>query len=169
MKIAFVHPALMDYRLELFEMLNKRYDITFIFTRQGRGQDNVKEKHLKIPEHWDYKIVRSDKLMVKGRSFLMFLKLIKEILKRKYDIILTSTNWYICFPIARITGKKFILLTENWHFSHNSLFERLLNLITKYIARHADAVIALGTKSYDAHLNFGVKKRKNFQVHSVCS
>ena len=163
MKIAFVHPALMDYRLELFNNLNKLYDLTFIFTRQGRGQDDVKEKHLKIPKHWDYKIVRSDKLMVRGRSFHMFLKLMRELLKRKYDIILTSTSWYICFPIAKITGKKFILLTEYWHFVSNSLLKRLSNLLIKFIAKHADAIITTGTKAYEAHLNFNVKKEKIFK------
>jgi len=163
MKIAFVHPALMDYRLELFNNLNKLYDLTFIFTRQGRGQDDVKEKHLKIPKHWDYKIVRSDKLMVRGRSFHMFLKLMRELLKRKYDIILTSTSWYICFPIAKITGKKFILLTEYWHFVSDSLLKRLSNLLIKFIAKHADAIITTGTKAYEAHLNFNVKKEKIFK------
>jgi len=163
MKIAFVHPALMDYRLELFNNLNKLYDLTFIFTRQGRGQDDVKEKHLKIPKHWDCKIVRSDKLMVRGRSFHMFLKLMRELIKRKYDIILTSTSWYICFPIAKITGKKFILLTEYWHFVSDSFLKRLSNLLIKFIAKHADAIITTGTKAYEAHLNFNVKKEKIFK------
>ena len=163
MKIAFVHPALMDYRLKLFEELNKAYDITFIFTTQGRGQAGVKEKHLEIPREWDYKIIRNDKLMVKGRPIITFLKLIRELLKGKYDIILTSTSWYICFPIARITGKRFILLTEYWYWASNSIIERLLNLFTIFIAKHADAIIATGTKSYEAHRSLGVNSEKIFK------
>lgn len=163
MKIVFIHPALMDYRLELFEQLNNVYDITFIFTTQGRGQAGVKEKHIEIPKDWDYEIIRSDKLMVRHRPIITYLKLIKKLLNRNYDIILTSTSWYICFPIARITGKKFILLTEYWHWTSNSYPERLLNLFTRFIAKRADAIIATGTKSYEAHLGFGVENEKNFK------
>ena len=162
MKIAFVHPALMDYRLELFEELNKRYDLTFIFTSQGRGQEGAKESHLKIPQEWDYKIVRSDKLTIRGRPIATYLKLMIELLRGKYDIIITSTKWYICFPIARITGKKFILWTENWCLTSNSFIERLLGLFTMFIAKHTDAVIATGTQSYEFHLSIGVSKGKMF-------
>ena len=162
MKIAFVHPALMDYRLELFEELNKRYDITFIFTSQGRGQEGVKESHLKIPHEWDYRIVRCDKLTIRGRHTVTYLKLMIELLRGRYDIIITSTKWYICFPIARITGRKFILWTENWCWTSSSFIERLLDLSTIFIAKHADAIIATGTQSYRSHLSIGVSKEKMF-------
>jgi glycosyltransferase involved in cell wall biosynthesis len=163
MKIIFVHPALMDYRLKIFEELNKVYDITFIFTTQGQGQAGVKEKHLEISKEWDYKIIRSDKIIVQGRPIITYFKLIRELLKSKYDIILTSTNWYICFPIARITEKRFILLTEYWYWAPKSLAERLLYQLTRFIARHADAIITGGTKSYEAYLGFGVKNEKIFK------
>lgn len=163
MKIAFVHPALMDYRLELFNRLNNRFDLTFIFTHHGRGQDNVIEKHLNIPDDWDVKIMTSDKLKIKGRSLIMYLKLIRELLDWKYDIIITSTSWYICFPIAKVTGKKFILLTEYWYWSSNNLSSKLLNLITRFVARNSDAIIATGAKSHEAYLDFGIENTKIFK------
>lgn len=163
MKIAFVHPALMDYRMELFNKLHKTLDTTFIFTKQGRGQDDVKEKHPEIPLEWKYKIVRNDRFAVRKREILTDLKLARELMNSRYDIILTSTSWYVCFLIARITGKKFILWTESWYSSSSSLKGRFRALITRFIARHADAVIASGTKPYEVHLDFGVKDEKIFK------
>ena len=162
MKIAFVHPALMDYRLELFEELTKRYNTTFIFTSQGRGQEGAKETHLKIPSEWDCRIVGSDRSAITGHATVTYLKLMVELLRGNHDVIITSTKWYICFPIARITGKKFILWTENWCWTSNSLMRRLLDLSTIFIAKHADAIVATGTQSYKSHLNIGVSKEKMF-------
>jgi len=155
MRIAFVHPAFRDYRSNLFDELNKKYDLQFIFTSQGKSRN--------IPPEWNHKMIRSDKLRVRGRSIIMHLKLVKELLRREHDIILASTSWYICFPIAKITGKKFIFLTEYWNFASDSFSERLLNMLTKFIAKHSDAVIATGTKPFEAHLGFGAKNEKIFK------
>ena len=43
-----------------------------------------------------------------------------------------------------------------------SFIGRLLNLSTIFIAKHADAVIATGTQSYEFHLSIGVSKEKMF-------
>ena len=162
MKVAFVHPAHIDYRLELFSKLNEMCDIKFIFTKQGRGQGDVKEEHLKIPQEWSHKIIKSDKLEIRGRSIITYLKLIRELLRRDYDIVLTSTSRYICFPIAKITGKKFIFWTEFWYFPSNTFIRRLLNLSTRFIAKHADAIIATGTKAYKAYQGLGINRDKIF-------
>jgi len=162
MKIAFVHPAFIDYRSELFEKLNKRYDIRFIFTDQDRGQEGAKEDHLRIPHKWNHKIVRSDKLMISSRPFITYLKLMIELLRGKYDVLLTSTKWYACFCVAKIRRKKFILWTEYWHWTANNFIEKLLNSFTLFIAKHADAIIATGTKSYKAHLSVGIPSKKIF-------
>lgn len=165
LKIAFVHPALMDYRINLFDQLNNAYDITFIFTNQGRGQADIKEIHLKFPQEWNCKIVRSDKLVIGGRHVIMtYLRLIIELLRGKYDCILTSTKWYACFPIAKITGKKFIFWTEIWEFPHSSSFiRRLLHRYTRFIVKQADAIIATGTKTYEFNLSLGAPDEKIFK------
>lgn len=162
-KIAFVHPALMDYRLELFNELHTNYNINFILTRQGRGQDDIKEKHLKIPNEWKYNIVQSDKLEIRRRSIVMYINLIRELSKIEHKIILTSTSWYICFLIAKITGKKFIFLTEFWFFPSISYIDKIKNYYTKYMLRHSSAVIVTGSKSYEQMLDFGINIKKIFK------
>lgn len=147
MKIAFIHPAFRDYRLRLFEELSNLYDVTYIFTAQGR------------PVKWNYKNI----LIIRNSSIKAYLKLMIELLKGKNDIILSSTKWYICFPIAKITGKKFILLTEYWLFSSDSMRDKVANFLSRLIAKNADAVIVTGTKPYESYLRMGVKDEKIFQ------
>jgi len=147
MKIAFVHPKLRDYRLELFDELNKRYDITFIFT------DDFPDNILKTPSKWNYKNIG---------GIIWHLKLIRELLKSKYDIILTSTRYRPCFLLAKLTGKKLIFWTEYWYWDNDTVIKRLRNLFSKFMARHTDALIATGTQSYEFNLSIGVSKEKMF-------
>ena len=60
MKIAFFHPALMDYRINFFSMLADKYDVTFVFTKHGFGQGGVPENHLNIPDNWKSKVVKTN-------------------------------------------------------------------------------------------------------------
>ncbi len=165
-KIGFVHPALMDYRIELFEMLNSEYDITFLFTKQGRGQSNVKENHLN-PPGWKYKTLKTD-FIILNRDLGMYSKLINELLFGRYDVLLVSNSWYICWPIAKLTHKKFIYWTEFWHWENTSLVRRILNSLTFFISKNADAVIATGTKAAKAQMDIGVEKGKVF-TYPQCS
>lgn len=157
----------MDYRDELFKKLGKEFDVTFIFTKQGRGQDNVKEEQEKVPLEWKYHILKSD-FIVGGKDIGMYLALTKELLFEEYDIIITSTSLYICWMISKLRGKKFILVTEFWCWKSFSLSRKILNLFIKMIANNSDAILALGTKAYNAHINLGVKIDKMF-VYPQCA
>ncbi|AKB69081.1 glycosyltransferase family 4 protein [Methanosarcina mazei] len=159
MKIALVHPANMDYRKELFEMMNNEYDITFIFTKQGRGQDNVKENQEPIPNKWKYKILKSDYLFA-GKDILMYIRLTAELLFGKYDIVITSTSRYICWITTIFSGSKFIFMNEFWYFEDSSFTRKILNSFTKYIVKNSDFVISMGTETYQNSLRWGVEKNK---------
>jgi len=171
-KIAFVHPALRDYRLELFDKLNKKYDITFIFTEHLPG------KHLEIPSEWNYKIIRSNRIVKRNHDIIIHLKLIKELLKRDYDIILTSIpssiHSHIAFLLAKITGKKYIIWVEEWHWDATAhpypkkLLKRLLYSYSKFLLKNADACIVQGSLTKEFCLNIGVNKEKIF-VATPCA
>ena len=49
--IEFIHPALRNYRLELFEKLHKKYNIKFIFTLHTEGEDFG---GINIPSEWNF-------------------------------------------------------------------------------------------------------------------
>lgn len=167
MKLFIVHPAHMDYRREIFENINKKYDTTFVFTKQGRGQEEVKEEQASIPAEWKSKVLKSDFLI--GRKDIgMYLKLINELLFGKYDIILTSTSWYICWMLAKARRKKFVFMTEFWYWKDTSLTRKVLNKFTQIVVKNSDAVFAMGTNAYNSCINLGIRKDKVF-MHPQCA
>ena len=161
MKIALVHPAHMDYRRPLFEKLNDNYDVTFIFTKQGRGQGKGKEFQEKIPIGWNVKILKSDFIFL-GKDVGMYLSLLKELLSNKYDIVITSTSWYFCWIAAKMSQKKFVFMIEWWCWNAKSLHIKILYAFTKYILKHSDAIFAMGTKAYNSSIEIGVTHDKLF-------
>ncbi|KKG51280.1 glycosyltransferase family 4 protein [Methanosarcina mazei] len=167
MKIIVVHPAHMDYRQEVLESLNKKYDTTFIFTKQGRGQEGVREEQATIPPEWKSKVLKSD-LLIGRKDIGMYLRLIKELLSGKYDLVLTSTSWYICWLIARIRGKKFVFMTEFWYWQDSSLMRKILNRFTKIIVKNSDSVFAMGTNAYLSCIKSGIKEERVF-MHPQCA
>lgn len=167
MKLVVVHPAHMDYRAELFKRLNQNYDTTFLFTKQGRGQDNVNEKQQKIPEEWNSKVLKSD-FEIGRRDIGMYLRLVRELLYGKYDVILTSTSWYICWTIAKIRRKKFVFMTEFWYWEDTSFTRQYLNKFTRHISKNSNSIFAMGTNAYNYYTNIGVDKDKVF-MHPQCA
>ena len=167
MKIIVVHPAHMDYRQEVFESLNKKCDTTFIFTKQGRGQEGVKEEQASIPPEWKSKVLKSNFLI--GRKDVgMYLRLIKELLFGRYDLILTSTSWHICWIMAKVRGKKFVFMTEFWRWQDTSFIRKILNRFTKVVVKNSDAIFAMGTNAYQSCIELGIKEEKVF-MHPQCA
>ncbi|KKG75752.1 hypothetical protein DU43_13630 [Methanosarcina mazei] len=167
MRIAFIHPAHRDYRQQIFEQLHENYNVTFIFTKQGRGQGNVEEDHKAMPPNWKYKVLTSNSLFF-GYDVFMFLKLVKELLFGRYDIIMASTCRYICYVSAKISGSKFIILNEFWYFESKSLKRSMLNYFTKIIVKNSDSVISLGSRVTQEFLSWGVEAHKIYE-HPQCA
>lgn len=167
MKVIMVHPANMDYREKLFEELNKNYDATFIFTKQGRGQEKVMEEQARIPQKWKSKILKSD-VIICQKDIGMYLALIRELLFEEYDVVITSTSWYICWAAAKIHRKKFIFMTEFWHWQDTSFTRKILNRFTKTIIKNSDSIFAMGTNAYQSCIELGAKKDRIF-MHNQCA
>jgi len=167
MKVIIIHPAHMDYRQDIFEYLNKKYDTIFIFTKQGRGQEGVKEEQASIPPKWKSKVLKSDFLIYR-KDIGMYFRLIKELLFENYDVILTSTSWYICWTIAKVRRKKFVFMTEFWYWKDNSPARKILNRFTKVIVRNSDSIFAMGTNAYLSCLELGVNNEKLY-MHPQCA
>ncbi|ETA69098.1 glycosyltransferase [Methanolobus tindarius DSM 2278] len=167
MKLTLIHPAHMDYRKDLFEKLNQEYDVTFVFTKQGRGQKNVFEEQERIPENWNYSVIKTNTIFL-GKDVGMYIQLIQELFNDKSDIIITSTSWHLCWLISKIKNKKFILMTEFWHWNNSSFYRKIINLSIRMIAKRSDAIFAMGTKSYSAYSSMDVSSDKLF-VHPQCA
>lgn len=167
MKIAFVHPAHMDYRVDLFQRINDDYDTTFIFTKQGRGQEKVKEEHQCIPLEWKSKDIKTN-LHMNRIDLGMQIKLFKELIFGNYDLVISSTSRYTCWIASRISHKKFMQMTEFWAWIDDSTSRRLLNALNRFMSRNSDSIFAMGTKSYNSYLSMGVNANR-IMMYPQCS
>lgn len=140
--IVLVHPALRNYRLELFDKLNRKYDIMFIFTRQK----SRKFGEIEIPKFWKFEIIN-----VKD-SPLNWVRLASVLLKYNYELILSSPAeadyTLLAFVISKLRFKKIIFWGESWCWPSDRIIQRLYNSIVKCLMERADAIIAMGEKQY---------------------
>ncbi|MEK9184027.1 MAG: glycosyltransferase family 4 protein, partial [Patescibacteria group bacterium] len=158
-KIIFVHPAIRQYRQELFRLLDKNFDIKFLFTEDCEHNINfLKKFFLK-----NYKILESNKFIFysKGVSWA----LIKEALFGSYDIwissVLNSFATHFTFPIVKLRGKKFLLFSEDWWWQ-KSWKALLIKPYAKFIAKNSDAILAASSRTRNFFVGMGADLQKVF-------
>ena len=120
--IELIHPALRNYRLELFEKLNINYDIKFIFTEYDPRNE---PKWLNIPNEWKSEVISV-------RTITNWLRFIILLLKDDYELMIVGPaekNYsLISIIISKIRTKKIILWGEGWYWSSNTVYKKLYNL-----------------------------------------
>jgi glycosyltransferase involved in cell wall biosynthesis len=152
-KIAFIHNRYINYRIPLFELLHKNFDITFFFEYEGQKQETKIHSSFSVtfylPRRPRYRL-----------SPALFLKL----LVGKYDIFvagdINQPNTYLACCIARLKRKSFIVWSEEWHPKEALHLKRLQ--MKRAIVRYSDACIAPGKKSADFLKYLGAEDKKIF-------
>lgn len=172
MKILHIHSQYREYRKTLFTELSKNFDIEYLFIVRPKQNENIPDS-LKMKYRclglWDKKIPG---LGIKG-CFLLFFRLLKEILNSKCDIVFTATEHplhsKIAFLGSKILNKKFMVLTESWHDNPNhSAFTKVYHYFARMILRKSDAVLVHGTNQKKYCLELGIPEDKIF-VFNHCS
>jgi len=148
--IEFIHPVLRNYRLELFEKLNKKYDVKFVFT----GQQAFGGVH--IQKHWKYESIPL------RHSLANWLRLIILLLKDDYELVVTSPAEadysLLVYIVCKLRSKKIIFWGESWIWPSVTIIQRLYHNIIKQILERANAIIAMGERQYTFYKK--VLKRK---------
>jgi len=158
MKILLIVNLCTHYRVKLFELLDKMYDIRFLFFSKGEryydGQQhlgNFKGEYL-----WGLNILPRVRINP---------KLIYELLFYDYDVLVKCINGplpiLLSFFISKIRGKKFILWTGLWHHPE-TLFHRFSFPFVKFIYRHSDAICVYGAHVKKYLISLGIDKNKIF-------
>jgi len=155
--IEFIHPSLMNYRLELFEKLHKKYNIKFIFVMH----DPRKEfGGINIPSGWNSEniflkgFLTSSSIYRKG-SLINYLHFIKRLLTDDYGLMITGPlempYSLVSIVISKLRSRKVIVWGEGWYWPEDISYRRLYlyNKIIKSVLRKVDAVIATGKKSQE--------------------
>jgi glycosyltransferase involved in cell wall biosynthesis len=161
--IEFITTQLRNYRLELFEKLNKQYCIKFIFT----GYREKKEfDGMGIPKSWNYEKINDPKLLSKllsKKNLINWVSMTRALLRDNYELILSSPaeNDYslLALVIAKLRFKKIIFWGESWHWQSNNIILKLYRyILIKWMLRQGDAIIAMGAKQYAFYVKTLKKK-----------
>jgi glycosyltransferase involved in cell wall biosynthesis len=168
-KILFVHHAPMWYRRPFFKMLNREYDIEFLFTNV-KGYDKLYgtelSKDLPGMEGVNYKIIPKRVGIAWGA--------IKRTMG-DYDVFVGG-SWdtpsdlietFFYYLIVKIRGKPFILWREDWDWNVNSLKRKLVKKVAGFISQGADALLVPSIKHQKFFTNLGVSPNKIFIMPNV--
>lgn len=145
-KIILLQSGYAHYRDTLFKILSDRHNLEIVYEHSDNTYPG-----LGIPKGYPHVFI--DKI-----SLFNWLGLIKILINRKPSIIIepgsNSLRAIIAFIYARLFKKKLLLWIESWKtpkYPENSIkfyLEAIRNFISKQIIRHADALIAGSTVSY---------------------
>lgn len=160
--IEFIHPALMNYRFELFEKLQKEYHIKFIFVMH----EPYKEfGGINIPSVWNF-----ENINLKKKSFINWIRFIIRLIKDNYELIIVGPAeqpyCLVTFLICKLRAKKIIVWGEGWHWVNYIWYWKLYNKLIKIILRKADAIIASGEKSQKFYKETLGDKVKVFNIRN---
>ena len=156
--IEFIHPVLRNYRLGLFEKLQKQYSIKFIFSEHREGSSG-----LGIPQSWNYEAID----ISQKNSLLNWLRLAKVLFTDNYDLILTSpaeTHYsLLALLISKLRFKRIVFWGESWYWRHNSTKLRFYYyVLIKWMLEQGDTIIATGEKQCAFYTRTLGKKSKVF-------
>lgn len=163
-KICFVHNFFIDFRNPLFEKLNEKFDLTMLMTRETLTTDEnmYQINYRKRPENLKYKIFSHSSFFSK---YSIAWGIIPYLLFKNYDLVLSTdphvSETWLSFLISKLKRKKFVIWTETFDWKRAPK-AKLLEPLVKLICKHADACVAVGTKSREYFLKKGVSSNKIF-------
>jgi glycosyltransferase involved in cell wall biosynthesis len=161
MKIALVTNLPSHFHTRTFETIAEHYDTDFLFFSDGSESWIEKRNEFKFGNYRG--------AYVQGLRLSSTLRLNTALLRRlvqgNYDLIIQSVNGRFevlaSFLTAKLLRKPFLLWTNLW-FHPGTLFHRLSFPLTRYIYRHADAIVAYGYHVRDYLTQLGVEEKKIF-------
>jgi len=181
--ILFIHSGYRPFNYTLFKKLaDSSLGLNFLFIqREKQDGDNRMPVQLKKKMKYkslnlcDKKILRNTMgpgLGIRG-SMSLFIKLSKEIIMSKNEIIITATEHPIHSKIAffwtKILRKKIIIWTESWYKTYRENFcMRLYHIISTFILKEANAILARGTTQKHYCEKLGIPSRRIF-LFNRCS
>lgn len=163
-KIFLIQNFFLNNRNPLFKKLSKKYDITFLMSRETQRTDSnfYQLDYRKIPGGLKYKILCHSTYF---SEYSISWNLIPFLLFNKYDIVISIdphvSETYLAFLISKLKRKKFIIWSETFDWpraARSKIVEPMIRLISKY----ADAYIVSGIKAKEYFIRRGTKPNKIF-------
>lgn len=163
MKVAFVTNFCPHYRVGTFETLARRLDVELLFFSGGG------EWYWQTPlgvRRGDFPHTYLRGFSIAGTRITP--ALIPRLLSRRYAVVVKDINGRFALPAAylaaRLSGKPFVLWTGIWQ-RLTTPAHRLLWPLTRWIYRHADAVVTYGEHVARYLESEGVAAERLFPSH----
>ena len=151
------------YRVQTFATLAKHLPVEYIFYSAGHER-YWQAEHGTQHGHFDHEYLPGFAI---GNTRISP-SLISRLWKADCDVIIKCINGKFALPvtyiISRLRRKPFVLWTGIWHTLHTPI-HRLLLPATRYVYRHADAVVTYGEHVKRYLVEQGVEGEKIFAAH----
>ena len=159
LKIAFITNLPSHFHTRTFETIAEHYDTDFFFFSQGNENWIEKQNEQKFG---NYRGTVVHGIQITSRLRINT-DLVKRLLQGQYDVFIQSITGRFellaTFLISRIMRKPFILWTNLW-FHPQTMFHTLTFPLTRFIYRHADALVVYGYHVKDYLVKLGVDEMK---------
>ncbi|MFW5803674.1 MAG: glycosyltransferase family 4 protein [bacterium] len=158
-KILWIHPRLRDYRKPLFDLMDKEYNIKFVFGRKNPDiVDNYNSIYLSTIRTSLRKLIKLNELKI----------IAKEI--KNTDVVISSflTNkaTVLAVVLSRLYGKKIIVWEERWYLGISKRVKRLFdNILSYFVSKGVNSFYVMGEPQYEALLKLRVKPNKIFTAN----
>lgn len=162
-RIAFVTNICPHYRVKTFETLAKYYPVKFFFYSKGTEWYWL-QKHGTRQGLFD-----GEYLAGAGRGEAVAVpSLLKRLWERPYLVFIKCINGRLALPAtyltARLRRKPFILWTGIWQ-NLQTPFHKIILPITRFVYRHADAIVVYGEHVKRFLVDQGVDPNRVFIAH----
>jgi glycosyltransferase involved in cell wall biosynthesis len=167
MNVAFVTHFCPHYRVNTFELLAQTHNVEYFFYSQGnewygQGIHGVRGgnfRHTYLP---GFQLTRRTRVAP---------SLLTHLWRKDYAVFVKCINGRFALPvtylIARVRGIPFVLWTGVW-MTIQTPFHRLAFPVTRWIYRHADAIVVYGEHVRSYLVQQGVEKERIFvAAHAV--
>lgn len=137
----------MWYRLPFFKKISEKHDLDLVFTHINVMKDiydNEVQYEIEGLEGVDYTVLANSHGFCRG----LFSKA-----RNRYDVTIGG-SWDTLqelmesiglFAVTKLKKEKFIIWREDWDWEkRNSLKEKMLNVVIKYLCNHSDAILVPG-------------------------
>ena len=153
MKVAFVTNLCPHYRYKLFKILAEKHNFNFyFFDDPGRTKEDI--KHLEI-------VKNQDKF-----NYLSPLKILRDLIKYKYEIVIKCTNnkWLFlaCFLVAKFMKSKFIVWHTIWYYPKTLQYKLFSWFLIKILRDWTDAIVVYGNHGKAFLVEKGISPDKIF-------
>jgi glycosyltransferase involved in cell wall biosynthesis len=159
-RVAFVTNICPHYRVRTFELLARRCDIDFYFFSSGDEWYWMREHGTATGS---FRAQRVPGVRIGGTRITPSMPL--QLFGGRYDVYIKCINGRFALPAtfltARLARRPFILWTGVW-MRLQTPAHRLLSLLTRFLYRHADAIVVYGDHVARFLEGEGVKREQIF-------